>query len=174
MNVSFHYRGVDAEFLAVFQTELDGRLDHGLVDGLERGRGEPVESPVESVVLGDQVAVKLRKAAQRVAIVDPLAQFAIVPVLDAHESQRAQGLRGSDAATPGGGVLEAALQIQADVLDQIGVLTEECVNTLQDGVEMDAQPAQFQVGKAELGVESAAHKRLGISGGGSPAEAACG
>jgi hypothetical protein len=44
---------------------------------------------------------------------------------------------------------------------------------LQDRVEMDAQSAQFQVGEAELGVESAAHKWLGISGG-SPAEAACG
>ena len=29
MNVGFHYRGVDAEFLAVFQTELDGRLNYG-------------------------------------------------------------------------------------------------------------------------------------------------
>jgi hypothetical protein len=124
-------------------------------------------------VFGDKVAVKLRKAAQRVAIVDPLAQFAIVPVLDAHESQRAQGLRRSDAATPGGGVLETALQIQADLLDQIGVLAEECIDTLQDGVEMDAQSAQFQVGEAEWGVESAAHKRLGISSG-FPAEAACG
>src|SRR5438876_2565344 len=125
MNVGFHYRGVDAEFLAVFQTELDGGLDYGLVDGFQRGRRESVEGPVEGVVLGDRVAVKLRKAAQRVAIVDTLAQFAIVPVLNAHESQRAQGLRGSDAATPGSGVLEAALQIQADLLDQIGVPIEE-------------------------------------------------
>src|SRR5450755_4222035 len=161
MNVGFHYRGVDAEFLAVFQTELDGSLNHGLVDGYQRGRGESVEGPVEGVVLGDKVAVKLRKAAQRVAIVDTLAQFAIVPVLDAHERQRTQGLRGSDAATSGGGVLEAALQIQADLLDQIGVLSEECIDTLEDGVEMDAQPAQFQVGEAELGFESSAHRRLG-------------
>jgi len=101
--------------------------------------------------------------AQRVAIVDPLAQFAIVPVLDAHESQRAQGLRGSDAATSGGGVLEAALQIQADLLDQIGVLAEECVDALQDGVEMDAESAQFQVGEAELRIESAAHNGSGLA-----------
>ena len=38
MNVGFHYRGVDAEFLAVFQTELDGRLNYGLVDRFQRGR----------------------------------------------------------------------------------------------------------------------------------------
>src|SRR3989449_10898048 len=135
MNVGFHYRGVDAEFLAVFQTELAGGLDDGLVDGFQRGRRESVEGPVEGVVLGDQVAVKLRKSAQRVAIVDALAQFAIVPVLDAHESQRAQGLRGSDAVTPGAGVLQAALQIPADVLDQSGVLLEEGVNALQEGVQ---------------------------------------
>ena len=49
-------RGVDAEFLAVFQTELHGRLDHGLVDGFQRGRRESVEGPVEGIVLGDQVA----------------------------------------------------------------------------------------------------------------------
>ncbi len=160
MNIGFHDRGVDAEFLAVFQTELHGRLDHSLVDGFQRGRREPVEGPVEGVVLGDQVAVKLGKAAQRVAVVDALAQFAIVPVLDAHESPRAQGLRGSDAVAPGAGVLQAALQIPADVLDQSGVLLEEGVDALQDGVKMDAQPAQFQVGEAELGVESAAHKRI--------------
>src|SRR5664280_3457524 len=167
MNVGFHYRGVDAKFLAVFQAELDGSLNHGLVDGFQRGRRESVEGPVEGVVFGDKVAVKLRKAAQRVAIVDPLAQCAIVPVLDAHESQGAQGLRGSDAATPGGGVLEAALQIQADLLDQIGVLAEECIDTLQDGVEMDAQRLNSR--SAKLSWES--RVRL-ISG--SPAEAACG
>ena len=160
MNIGFHDRGIDAEFLAVFQTELDGRLDHGLVDGFQRGRCESVEGPVEGVVLGDKVAVKLRKSAQCVAIVDALAQFALVPVLDAHESQRAQGLRGSDAVAPGAGLLQAALQIQADVLDQHGVLLEERVDALQDGVQMDAQSAQFQVGEAELGVESAAHKRI--------------
>ena len=66
MNVGFHYRGVDAELLAVFQTELDGRLDHGLVDGFQRGRREPVEGPVEGVVLGDEVAVETAVNPRRV------------------------------------------------------------------------------------------------------------
>src|SRR6266568_6052434 len=157
MNVGFHYRSVDAEFLAILQTELHGRLDYGLIDGCQRGWREPVEGPVKGVVLGDKFGVKLRKAAQRVAVVDALAQFAIVPVLDTHESQRAQRLRGSDAVAPGAGILQAALQIQADLLDQIGVLAEECVNALQDRVEMDAQSAQFQIGEAQLRVESSAH-----------------
>src|SRR5712691_5474894 len=158
MNVGFHYRGVDAEFLAVFQTEFHGALDHKLVDGLERGWSEPVEGPVEGVVLGDRVAIKLGKPAQRVAIVDAVAQVAIIPILDAHENKRAQGLRRSDAVAAGGGILQAALQIQAHLLDQSHVLIEECIDTLQDGVEMDAQAAQFQVGKAELWVGSSANK----------------
>src|SRR5207247_2416881 len=85
-----------------------------------------------------------------------LAQFAIVPVLDTHESQRTQGLRGSDAASPGAGILEAALQVQADLLDQIGVLTEECVDASQHGIEMDAQSTQCQIAEPELGTEGAA------------------
>ena len=32
MNVGFHHRGVDAESLAVFQPQLDSRLDHELID----------------------------------------------------------------------------------------------------------------------------------------------
>jgi hypothetical protein len=52
MNVGLHHRGVDAEFLAVFQTELDDRLDHGFVDGLERGRGEAVEARLKASCLG--------------------------------------------------------------------------------------------------------------------------
>src|SRR6266536_3420187 len=136
MNVGFHYRGVDAEFLAVFQAELHRRLDYGLVDGFQRGWRESVEGPVEGVVLGDQVAVKLRESAQGVAIVDALAQFAIVPVLDAHESQRTQGLRGGDAASPGVGLLQPALQIPADLLDQSGVLIEEGGDALEDGIKV--------------------------------------
>ena len=58
------------------------------------------------------------------------------------------------------GKVRPVLVIQTDLLNQIGVLTEECVDTLEDRVEMDAQSAQFQVGEAELGVESAAHKRI--------------
>src|SRR6266496_2531079 len=104
------------------------------------------------------MAAKLGKEAQRVAIVDAVAQFAIVPVLDAHESQRAQSLRGRDAVASGAGLFQAALQIPADLLDQSGVLIQEGVDALQDGVKMDAHSAQFQVGEAELEVESSAHE----------------
>src|SRR5713226_9813281 len=111
MNVGFHHRGVDAESLAVFQTQLDSRLDHELIDITKRLRRKSVEGAFERILLGDWLAVKLGKAAQREAIVDALLQFAIIPVLDAHENERAEHLRGSDAVASGAGVLQASFQI---------------------------------------------------------------
>src|SRR5437879_2715838 len=70
MNVGFHYRGVDAESLAVFQPQVHSRLDHELIDVAKRLRCKPVEGTVERIMLGDGLAVKLGKAAQREAIVD--------------------------------------------------------------------------------------------------------
>jgi hypothetical protein len=67
---------------------------------------------------------------------------------------------GLNAVASGAGLLQAALQIQADMLDQSGVEIEEGVDALEDGVKMDAQPTQFQIGEAELGIGSAAHGRL--------------
>src|SRR6266849_9636761 len=63
MNVVFHYRGVDAESLAVFQTQLDSGLDDELIDIAKCLRRKPVEGAVERIVLGDRLAVKSGKAA---------------------------------------------------------------------------------------------------------------
>src|SRR6266550_8082530 len=63
MNVGFHHRGVDAESLAVFQTQLDSGLDDELIDVAKRLRRKPVEGAVERIMLGDRLAVKLGKAA---------------------------------------------------------------------------------------------------------------
>src|ERR1039457_7539906 len=76
-----------SDLLAIFQAELNGGLDHGLVDGLHGGRGEPVKGAVEGVVLGYTMAVEVGKAAQGIAVVDAFAQLAIVPVLDAHQDE---------------------------------------------------------------------------------------
>src|ERR1022692_2155024 len=118
MNVGLHHRGVHAQLLAIFQAELDGTLDHGLVDGLHGGRGEPVKGAVEGVVLGHTMAVEVGKAAQGIAVINAFAQLAIVRVLDAHQDEGAQGLRGGDAAASGVGVLQSARQILAHLLDQ--------------------------------------------------------
>src|SRR5260221_14781787 len=102
-------------------------------------------------MLGDGLAVKLGKAAWREAIVDALLQFAIIPVLDAHENERAEHLRGSDAVASGAGVLQASLQILTHLLDEGEVLIEKCGDGSQAGVELDTLELQFKVGEAELG-----------------------
>ena len=59
MNVGFHHRGVDAESLSVFQTQLDSRLDHELIDVAKRLRGKPVEGAVEGILLGNGLAFNM-------------------------------------------------------------------------------------------------------------------
>src|SRR5215472_15621560 len=81
MNIGFHHGGIDAQLLAIFQAELDGGLDHSLIDRLHRVRGKPIEGTVESIMLGHAVAVEVGKGAQGIAVVDAFAQFAIIPVL---------------------------------------------------------------------------------------------
>jgi hypothetical protein len=71
---------------------LDGGLDHSLIDRLHGGWGESIEGAVESIMLGHLVAVEVRKGAQGRAVIDALAQLAIIPVFDAHENERTQGL----------------------------------------------------------------------------------
>jgi hypothetical protein len=153
MNVSLHHRSVHAQLLAVFQTQLDGMPDYGLINGLHRGRGEPVEG----VVLGYAVAIEIGKRAQGETVIDAFAQLAIIPVLDAHENERAQGLRGSYAIAAGVGVLQAPHQILAHLLDQGGMVIQESQDALQEGVEVDTLMAQFEIGKAELRWGEAVH-----------------
>src|SRR5438034_11501358 len=86
MNVGFHHRGVDAESLGVLQPQLDSGLDHELIDITKRLRRKWVEGAVERILLGEGLAVKRGKAAQREDSVDALWQFAIIPVLEAHEN----------------------------------------------------------------------------------------
>jgi hypothetical protein len=157
MNVGLHHRGVHAQLLALFQAELHGGLNHGLVDGLQGGRSDPIEGAVEGVVLGHGVTVEVGEAAQGIAIVDPFAQFAIVPVLDAPEDQGAQGLRRGDAATSGVGILQTAHQILADLLDPRGMLVQESEDALQERIEVDALLAQCKIGEAELGFGDTGH-----------------
>src|SRR5215471_13495436 len=83
MNVGFNDCGIGTKLLAVLQVEFHGCLHYGSIDGLQRGRGKPVEGAVESIVHGYGVTVELRKTAQSKPVVDALAQFAVVPVLDA-------------------------------------------------------------------------------------------
>ena len=157
MDIGFDSRGIDAELLAVFQAEFHGGLHDELIDGCQRGRGEPVEGPIESIVLGNSVTIELRKGAQREAIVDAIAQVAVVQVLDTHENQRAQGLLRGDAATSDVRLFQAPLQILAHEFDQNGMLLQEIGDPLQGGVEVEPQTLQLEIGDAELRDEEAAH-----------------
>jgi hypothetical protein len=51
------------------------------------------EAALECVVLGNAVAVDIGEQAQRQSIGDWLAQFVIIPVLRAHQNQRALDLQ---------------------------------------------------------------------------------
>src|ERR1035438_2645804 len=80
---------------------------------------------LKAVVLRHAMAVEVGKAAQGKAVVNAFAQLAIIPVFDAHQDEGAQGLRGSDATASGVGVLQAARQILAHLLDQRGMVVQE-------------------------------------------------
>src|SRR6266851_1615301 len=84
MNVGLHHRGVDAQLLAVLQSEVDRRLHHQIIDRLERLGREPGEAAMERIVSRHRQTIEVRELAQCASIGNPLAQFAILPVLDAH------------------------------------------------------------------------------------------
>src|SRR5262252_6592032 len=130
--------GVDAQPLAIFQTELDGGLHHRLIDRLHSDWGEPIKRTIESIVFGYAVAMEVRKGAQGITVVDAFAQLAIIPVFDAHEGQRAQGLRRGNPVAASVGVLQPAYQILAHLLDQRGMVIQESENALQPRVEVNA------------------------------------
>src|SRR5207248_6067965 len=115
---------------------------------LERRRREPVEAAAECVVLGHPIAVEVGKLAQRQSVGDPFVQLAIVPVLDAHEDQRAKNLlrRQSTATAPW--LLQTSYQIAPHPLDQLLLVVEEVGNSLQQRLQTHASSHQFKIGKA--------------------------
>ena len=66
--------------------EFDGRLHHYIIDRPERLGREPSEPAVECIVSRHRLAIEVGELAQSVSIGDPLTQFAIVQVLDAHQN----------------------------------------------------------------------------------------
>jgi len=160
VDVGFDDRGVGAKFLAVLQPESDGRLDHLLIDDFQSGWGEPDEGAVEGVMFGDRGAEELGELPQGVAIGDAFAQLAIVPVLDAHQGEGAQHLRGVESVAAGGGLFQAALEIAAHVLDQGLVLIDEVRDLLKERVEGDVLGAELKIGEAPLGRSGSGHGRI--------------
>lgn len=95
MDVSLYDCCIDAEFLAILDFEIDGGLDHQIINGLKCCGRQPVKGSVKGVVLGNAIAVEMREQAQGVTIGDSFSQFAVVQILYPHENQRAQNLLGS-------------------------------------------------------------------------------
>src|SRR6266852_6285964 len=80
MNVGLYDRRVHAKFLTIFQTQIHCRLHDQLIDGLQRLRSQSVKGTVESTVLGHRLAVEIRELTQSVAVSDPFAQLAKLPI----------------------------------------------------------------------------------------------
>src|SRR5215467_1491231 len=87
MNVCLNNRGIDTKLLAVFQTQSNRKLHQHIIDAVECLRAQPHESALERIMLGNRLRIEIGELAQRIAICDPFAQFAIVKILDAHENQ---------------------------------------------------------------------------------------
>src|SRR5260370_39823409 len=78
-----------------------------------------VKAAVERIVSRHRQTIEVGELAQGASIGNPLAQFAIVPVLNAHENQRAQDLLRRQAAATSLGFLQAPRQIAADLFDHV-------------------------------------------------------
>src|SRR5437867_662110 len=95
VDVGFADRGVDAEFFAVLQSEIDCRPHYQVVDGLYCLGPDSVKGSAEGIVLfGHRPAVEPSEATQRKGVGDPVAELAIVPVFNPPENKGAEGLLG--------------------------------------------------------------------------------
>ena len=75
--------------------------------------------------------IEVRELAQRASVGNPLAQFAVIPVLDAHENQRAKDLLRRQAAATSLGFLQAPRQIAAYLLDHVLLVLKKIGNGLE-------------------------------------------
>jgi hypothetical protein len=157
VNVSFDNGRIDAQFLAVFQPESDGRLDDQVVDHLERRRGEPVKGPVESIMFGNELAVETRESPQSISVSDSFSQFAVIPVFHSLKDKRAQYLLCRKATSPGLGILQTTLKIPAHLVYQVSVPVNEIGDGLQHRLQAYTLVEEFQIGKADLGVQGSRH-----------------
>src|SRR6516162_7394937 len=108
-------------------------------------------------MFGHRLAAEFGEAAQGIAVGDAFAQFAILLVLHPPENQGAQPLGGSQSRASAWGLLQAALQITAPLLNDFLLLVEEAGDGRQTRVEENALFPELQISKADLGVRLSAH-----------------
>src|SRR5258706_2834595 len=156
MNVGLYDRRVHAKFLAIFQTQIHCRLHDQLIDGLQRLRSQSVKGTVESTVLRHWLAVEFRKLTQRVAVSDPFAQLAKIPILDPLEDQGAQHLLWGQSIATGPEIFQAALQITSYCLDHLFVVVKKITDALQ-WLQQNALLQQLPIGETDLRLRSSRH-----------------
>jgi hypothetical protein len=115
---------------------------------------------MEGIVLGYRSAAEPREQAQRVAVGNPFAQLAIVPVLDPHQNQRAQHLSRRYPAAPSVRLLQPTPQVAAYPRDQFLVVVQEVGDRGKQRLQLEPLPHQLPVGKAELGDGRSRHASL--------------
>jgi hypothetical protein len=86
MNIGFHNRRIDAQLLAVLQTQINGRFKDPLIEGFKSSRPKFIKGPIKSIVFGNALALKTREPAQGVSVGDALSEFPVIPVLDSHKN----------------------------------------------------------------------------------------
>src|SRR5487761_155713 len=150
MNVRLYDRGVDPKLLTIFQPNLYRRFHHQVIDGLERLRSQSVKGTVERAVLRHWLAVEIRELAQGVAVGNPLAQFAIIPVFDAHENQRTQHLARRQAAATSLRILQTSFQITPYGLNHFCVVVQKIRDALQHRFQLDALLHELPIGETDL------------------------
>ena len=157
MDIGFGNRRIDAQSLAVLQSQIDGSFKDQVIDGLYGFGVKFIEGPIESVVLGYTPAIKTTESAQRVSIGNPLAQFPIVTVLNPHENQGAHHLRRGHARAPHVGFFQTPLQILAHRLDDLWPMIEELADPLENWVEIDPLSEKLQISEADLRLGESCH-----------------
>jgi hypothetical protein len=91
---------------------------------------------------GHLLAVEIGELTKRYAIGDAFAQLTIIPVLQAHQNQRAQHLRRGEATAAMVRLPEAAYQIAPHPLDQRRLPIEKITDRLQHRLKPHALPQQ--------------------------------
>lgn len=157
MDIGFGNRRIDAQFLAVLQSQIDGSFKDPVIDGLHSFGVKFIKGPIESVVLGYALAIKTTESAQRLSIGNPLAQFPIVTVLNPHENQGTHHLRRGHARAPHVGFFHTPLKIFSHQLCDLWMVVEDLADPLENWVEIDLLSEKLQISEADLWLGESCH-----------------
>ena len=96
--------------------------------------------------------------AQHQSVGDSFAQLAIIPVLDAHQNQRAQHLWRRQAVAALARLFQTAHEIAPHLLDHLMLAVKELRNGFQQRLQAPALPHQFDIREADLPRRRSRHR----------------